>query len=157
MLIIQIIKNFTALLYSTNLSATKVMIENCHSLSLKSLEKKNAYISLHVYTNKHNNFHVILYDNSCQKITEKITIALKLKIVKCIDRNSQDLLFCYCDISLPSVKPPHDKAAHDKRLLSTTVLCHQYLLLWINGREIPHCVYKLQHSKKDPNKSDILH
>lgn len=40
-----------------------------------------------------NNFHVILYHNSCKKITERILIALKL--IQCIDKNSQDFLFCY--------------------------------------------------------------
>lgn len=88
---------------------------------------KNAYISLHLYTNMHNNFHVILYVTyiiiHAKQVTEKIMIALKPKIIKCIDRNLQAFVLLQC-ISLPSAKPPHHKAAHDKRLLSTTVLCH---------------------------------
>lgn len=59
----------------------------------------------------HNNFHVILYHNSCKKITENIIIALKLKIIKCIDRQSQDFLFCYSvflspQLSLHMTKQP---------------------------------------------------
>lgn len=59
------------------------------------LWKKNVYILLHAYTNMHNNFHVILYHNSFKKITDKIMIALIQKIIRCIDRHSQDFLFCY--------------------------------------------------------------
>lgn len=75
------------------------------------LGKKCLHFTSCVHTNMHNNFHVILYDNSCQKITEKITIALKLKIIKCIDRNSQDFLICYSvflspQLSLHMTKQP---------------------------------------------------